>query len=223
MDPLTLSALIAGGGHVLDIFGQNQANKTNVKLAREQMQFQERMSHSAQAFSERMSSTAAQRAVEDYRKAGLNPALAYGQPASSPTGVTAGGSMARVENAMKNAPQIAASALQLKSMAQEIRQSAERRQDESALLDAQRKAALENASKTAKEIQMLNQQWSFNDLIQPHMIREKSATASLQEYGIAAAKNQSDLEKLLGEKLMGGGTGAKFIFALMQALKGIIK
>ena len=65
-------------------FGQKSANKTNIKLAREQMAFQERMSNSAY-----------QRAMADMRKAGLNPILAAKQPASSP-----GGQTARVESAL---------------------------------------------------------------------------------------------------------------------------
>lgn len=59
-------------------FGQREANKKNVQIAREQMDFQERMSN-----------TAYRRAAYDLEQAGFNPILAARSGASTPSGASA--------------------------------------------------------------------------------------------------------------------------------------
>lgn len=89
MDPITSAAVIGAGSQILggitDMFGSSKANSSSRKLAAMNNDFQKEMS-----------STVYRRGMEDMKRAGLNPILAYQQGgASSPSG-----NVAPVQNTM---------------------------------------------------------------------------------------------------------------------------
>lgn len=194
MIPALIGGLLSAGAGVLSWYGQREANKRNEQMAREQM-----------AFQERMSSSAAQRSVKDYEAAGLNPALAYDRPASSPAG-----SLSRGEDAIGKGVASAQSA-------KALRQSLEiARQQSQADLELKQSQVARNAAEGATaivqgdllqaqrrladvQIPVIQQQMKFGAIDQPFSTRQKAAAALLEELKIPGAQNIAEMERRLGQ------------------------
>ena len=110
-----LAAVASIGNSALGYFGQKDTNSTNRKIAnaRNAMEIEEakkarEFSASEAAISrdwqEQMSNTAVSRAMADMKRAGINPALAGGSPASSPAGATGQSAKANIESYKYRSP-----------------------------------------------------------------------------------------------------------------------
>lgn len=207
--PLIGSTVGAGLGFI----GQNEANKTNIRLSREQMAFQRDMAWSAQNFSERMANTAVQRAVADYKAAGLNPALAYERSAASPIGVMAGGTQARVDSATRDATGILSNAMQLRQMQQALEIGEENKD----LLIAQRKKAIQEASESSTRQKLLDQDYSFKADFQPHDLRRKALENTMLNLQIPGLSNIKDMEERLGQL----SPSARLFFEFLRGISGM--
>lgn len=177
--------------------GAREQNERNIALAREQMAFQERMAHSAEAFSERMSSTAYQRKRADLIAAGLNPGLMYeGAGASSPTGVTAGGAMARVEN-------VASSALAAKQIWEGVKASMTARENLTKKTNAEVQNLQKTGALTDAERKRIEQQTLFESINQPYQTKQLELQNQLTQLGMSQAEARQAIAELAKVPIQG--------------------
>ncbi len=186
-------SIVAGG---LNLAGQERANVQNLRIAREQM-----------AFQERMSSSSWQRAVSDMKLAGINPMLAYMKGgASSPAGA-----QARMENVM--APAVS-SAMHAKRLQKELR-----------IMDEQAKNIVQDTGKKQAEANLLKVRQLIESWGTPIPGLTASGKGGMIPYGVHQRQAQlrltqaqlEALNRILPGKAITGSKAA----AIIQLLRGM--
>lgn len=182
-----IPSIISAGAGVASWLGGRDTNKQNERVSDKQMDFQERMS-----------STSAQRSVEDYTKAGLNPALAYDRPASSPAGA-----LSRAEDAIGKG---VSTAMQARALVQSLEIAKAQSQADLELKQSQvARNAAEGATSIIQGDLLATQRRSTDQMLdfaranQPFDLRKRTADAMIREYEIPGYRNQAKMENRLGE------------------------
>lgn len=198
--PAFLAPLITG---LLSTAGTLLNNNAQRRQADHSMDRQAESAREQMAFQERMSSTAVQRSVADYRAAGLNPALAYDKAATTPAGAMIGGAQGEQRDSVGAGISSALMAAQVRA---ELQQNRENQRLTRAQADAAAAAADRDrtaAGHNAANMDLARQQLHFNTIAQPADQRIRAAEAALREFQLPGAKADAKFDEWLGS----GGKG----------------
>lgn len=219
-----LGAAVIGG--LGSYKSQKDTNEQNLTLGREQMQFQERMSN-----------TSYQRAVEDMKKAGINPMLSTKMGGAS----TPPGSMPQIQNAAGQAISSAVQGAGIVREAQGIQQSRAQTDNINAQTNKVKSETMEKELNSAFLAAQLKKLGYDSEAVKAALLgiasesyeKEGRMKANLDEGGFEAdvkkrkaeaTRTQLDINRAKSESEFYGdtwGEGSPYIKSLMGIIKGL--
>lgn len=180
--PIWAGAALTG---LLGAAGTVYTNWQHRKEARRQEQFQERMSGSA-----------AQRSVQDYRRAGLNPALAYDRSASTPSGAAA------------TIGDVGAAGIASAQNARMVKAQLDNMYETQKLTRAQTQVNQIEAANKLVEGEQMRQSLLFQGQNQPHDLRRRAHEATIAGLLVPGHRGTASMEEWLQSMAPGLGSGS---------------
>lgn len=164
----------SAGDYFLGEYSTRKQNSSSAKMAREQMEFQERMRN-----------TSYQAAVKDMEAAGLNPMLAYSQGGAA----VPAGSMAPVANVAQGGQSSARTGVENAATMQQMAQSVETVKQMAAQTEKIKSETLSNDLNTALAVQQKEMLYQ-----QGNLAFQKQKTESYQAEVLAVMKKIRELD-----------------------------